>query len=489
MIRLSRHKAKTILIQLNDLVKASSHDSDRLTISTKVAYAMGDFGGAIPGCMQVFFLLFFLTNIAGLDAGLAGSVLLLGKGWDAISDPMIGWLSDRTQSRWGRRYPWMVAGSIPLGICFFLHWIIPPGNGWLLFGYYGVITILFYTAFTAVFLPLGALAAELTQDYDERTSLIGFQSGFKICGSLFALVLAQILFAFVESPQWRYPLLGGLGGLMTIISVYICILGTRKRYFKQEAKRLEITRPPSLPFLQQIRIALSNKPFLYAIGIYLCSWLGVQVTVAILPYFIVDYMQLADRHLTQMALLVQGVSLLGMVFWSAIAKRVDKKTVYCLGIPFTMLAGVGLFMLQPGQMLTMYGLGAIAGFGIATAHLVPWSILPDVVDLDELNTGQRREGIFYSFMVMLQKLGIALSLFIVGQVLSHAGLLATAGSEIARSQPKSVLWAIRLMVGPIPIAFLAMGLVLAYFYPITRTVHAAIRLQLEQRHLDITTKL
>lgn len=481
MIRLSRHQAKTVLVQLTDPVQATDYNNDHLAIPTKAAYAMGDFGGAIPGCMQVFFLLFFLTNIAGLDAGLAGSVLLIGKGWDAISDPLIGWLSDRTQSRWGRRYPWMIAGSIPLGICFFLHWVVPPVSGWLLFGYYGLITILFYTAFTAVFLPLGALAAELTQDYDERTSLISFQSAFKIGGSLFALVLAQILFSLFESPQWRYPLLGVLGGLMAIISVYICVLGTRKRYFKQEAKRLEISRPPSLPFLQQIRIAFSNRPFLYAIGIYLCSWLGVQVTVAILPYFIVDYMRLADRHLTQMALLVQGVSLLGMAFWSAIAQKVDKKTVYCLGIPFTMLAGVGLFMLQPGQVLTMYGLGAIAGFGIATAHLVPWSILPDVVDLDELNTGQRREGIFYSFMVMLQKLGIALSLFIVGQILSHAGLLATAGSEKAISQPESVLWAIRLMVGPIPIAFLSMGLLLAYCYPITRTVHGAIRLQLQQR--------
>jgi GPH family glycoside/pentoside/hexuronide:cation symporter len=193
-------------------------------------------------------------------------------------------------------------------------------------------------------------------------------------------------------------------------------------------------------------------------------------------------MKLPDRHLTQMALLVQGISLLGMVFWSAIARRVDKKTVYCLGIPMTMAAGVGLFSLQPGQTTFMYFLGAIAGFGIATAHLVPWSILPDVVDLDELNTGQRREGIFYSFMVMLQKLGIALSLFIVGQVLGYAGLVSRTAADLPVSQPESVIFAIRLMMGPIPMFILSMGVILAYFYPITREVHAEIRLQLQRRH-------
>jgi len=483
MIRLSRLQTKSVLTQLTRRVKIPSQNPERLSLGTKISYGMGEFGGAIPGCMQVFFLLFFLTNIAGLDPGLAGSVLLLGKGWDAISDPAIGWLSDRTQSRWGRRYPWMICGSIPLGICFFLHWIVPSiGDRWLLFGYYGAITILFYTAYTAVFLPLGALAAELTQDYDERTSLVSFQSAFKICGSLFALVLAQILFSLFADPQWRYPLLGGLGGTMTMLAIWICIWGTRKRYFDRETKRLEVDRPPSLPFFQQIRIAFSNRPFLYAIGIYLCSWLGVQVTVAILPYFVIDYMKLPDRHLTQMALLVQGISLLGMAFWSAIARRVDKKTVYCLGIPMTMAAGVGLFSLQPGQTVFMYGLGAIAGFGIATAHLVPWSILPDVVDLDELNTGQRREGIFYSFMVMLQKMGIALSLFIVGQVLGYAGLVSRTAADLPVSQPDSVIFAIRLMMGPIPMFILSMGVILAYFYPITREVHAEIRLQLEQRH-------
>ena len=92
-----------------------------LTLHTKLAYGVGAVGVEIPGSILVLFVLFFLTNVAGLNAGLAGVVLLVGRAWDAINDPIIGWLSDHTQSTWGRRYPWMVWGAVPLGLCFFLH--------------------------------------------------------------------------------------------------------------------------------------------------------------------------------------------------------------------------------------------------------------------------------------------------------------------------------------------------------------------------------
>ncbi len=111
----------------------------------------------------MFFLLFFLTSVAGLNPTLAGSVLLIGKVWDAINDPMIGILSDRTRSGLGRRYPWMLIGAIPLGVCFFLQWFVPPiTNQWLLFAYFSGIALLLDTAFTVVAVPYSTLAAELT---------------------------------------------------------------------------------------------------------------------------------------------------------------------------------------------------------------------------------------------------------------------------------------------------------------------------------------
>jgi GPH family glycoside/pentoside/hexuronide:cation symporter len=152
-----------------------------------------------------------------------------------------------------------------------------------------------------------------------------------------------------------------------------------------------------------------------------------------------------------------------------------------MGMILWFIIQAGLFFLQPGQVGLMYVLAVLAGFGVSTAYLIPWSMMPDVIELDELKTGQRREGIFYGFMVLLQKIGLALGLFIVGQSLEWAGFIETVPGQPTPTQPASALLAIRLAIGPFPTVSLICGLILAYFYPITREVHAEILLKLEER--------
>jgi GPH family glycoside/pentoside/hexuronide:cation symporter len=123
----------------------------------------------------------------------------------------------------------------------------------------------------------------------------------------------------------------------------------------------------------------------------------------------------------------------------------------------------------------------MAGVGVSVAYLVPWSMIPDVVDSDELNTGERREGIFYSFMVLLQKFGLALALFLVGQALEFSGFAQQIPGEPIPIQPESALLAIRIAIAPLPTVFLVIGLILNHFYPITKEVHANIRLQLQAK--------
>ncbi len=462
-------------------MKDSLPEKLELNLKTKIAYGVGELGGAIPNNILVFYVLFFLTNVAGLNSTLAGGVLLVAKAWDAINDPLIGWLSDRTRSRLGRRYPWMLVGAIPLGLFFFLQWVVPPiSNQWLLFSYYTVVAILFYASISSVLVPFSSLAAEITQSYDERTSLVTVKSTFWIGGSIFVLALAQVIFARVEAPT-SYLILGACCGFLATLSVYLSVFGTYERYKIMQGRRRQVEEPEKIPVLKQIKIALSNKPFLYVIGIYLCSWLGVQVTATILPYFVIDWMGLSKSHFSQMALTVQISSLLAMFFWGAIAQHFGKKAIYCMGIPLTICAQGGLFFIQPGQITLMYVLAVLAGIGLSTAYIVPWSMLPDVVDLDELNTGQRREGIFYGFVVQFQKLGLAAALFLVGRILDWAGLIPAVASEAPPTQPNSVLWAIRLIIGPIPTLILIIGLVLAYFYPITRSKHEEILLKLKEK--------
>ncbi len=455
---------------------------DRLTFPAKLAYGAGDAGPAITANLLVFLQLAFLTDVAGLPAGLAGSVLMVSKIGDAINDPIIGVMSDRTRSRWGRRYSWMLWGAIPFGILFFLQWLVPPGNTWLLYGYYVVLGLLFNIAYTAVNLPYTALTAELTDDYDERTSLNSFRFAFSIGGSLLSLILGKVVADQIPDPVWQYIWLAAICTLLSVLPILWCVVGTFRYGMAAERRCAERNEAaPSLGLKQQLAIVFQNRPFLYVIGIYLCSWLAVQLTASILPYFVVSYMGLQQADFFMVAIGVQLTAFAMLFVWSALSRRWGKRGVYFAGMSLWIIAQAGLLLLQPGQTGLLYLLAVMAGVGVSTAYLVPWSMLPDVIELDELTTGQRREGVFYAFMVFLQKLGLALALWLVGIALEVAGYLPTAAGGTPANQPASALLAIRLAIGPLPTAALIGGLVLAYFYPITRDIHAEILLKLAER--------
>jgi GPH family glycoside/pentoside/hexuronide:cation symporter len=468
-------------------------EADKLNFTTKLAYGAGDLGPAVTANIQVIFQLIFFTNVAGIPASLAGSILLIGKVWDAINDPIVGVLSDRTQSRWGRRYPWMLFGAIPFGITFFLMWIVPrfsenPSlNQTGLFWYYVITAILFNTFYTMVNLPYTALTPEMTQDYDERTSLNSFRFSFSIGGSIASLLLAFGIFSLIKNnPLQQYLVLGLVCTVIAVLPIYWCVWGTWQRTMGVSRRRSpsaqSASQDPSesLPYLQQLRIVFSNRPFLFVIGIYLFSWLALQNTVSIIPFYIVNWMRQSNSTFTLVILAVQVTALTMLFVWSKASQRFGKRAVYFMGMSLWIIAEFGLFFLQPGQTGMMYFLAVLAGFGVSTAYLIPWSMLPDVIELDELETGQRREGVFYAFMVLLQKIGLALGLFLVGQVLDAAGFIEATGNTVP-VQPESALFAIRVLIGPIPATVLVGGLVLAYFYPITREKHAETLLKLEER--------
>lgn len=464
-------------------------ENQKLDLKTKLAYGAGDLGTAVTGNISIFFLLVFFTNVAGIPAGLAGSILMVGKIWDAINDPIIGVLSDRTKSRrWGRRLPWLVYGAIPFGMIFLLQWIVPrfttdpTTNIWPLFWYYVAIGLISQIFFTVVGLPYAAMTPELTQDYDERTTLNSFRFGFSIGGSILSLLLAQIIFSTISDREQQYLILAAVCAVISVSGLYVCAFGVRQRVLAFENQHHQGQQPVSIPFSAQLKIVFSNRPYLFVIGIYLCSWLAVQITATTIPYFVVNYMGLKDSDIPTTMIAVQGTALLMLFVWGGLSKKIGRKVVYFLGMSLWILAAGGLFFLQPGQVGLMYFMAVMAGCGVSTAYLIPWSLIPDVIELDELQTGQRREGIFYGFMVLLQKLGLALGIFLVGNALETSGFQAAIPGETTLPiQPDSALLAIRFAVGPLPTIFLISGLFLIYFYPINREIYAQMMMNLQGR--------
>lgn len=434
---------------------------ERLPLRTKLAFGAGDLGPAIATIVASFFQLFFLTTVAGLPPGLAGTILLIVKIWDAVNDPIIGWLTDRTTTRWGRRRPWLLFGALPFGLLFFLQWVVPPFALTGTFIYYLVIALLFDTAFTIVNVPYTALTPELTRDYDERTALNSYRFAFSIGGSLLGGILHQtIVGRFPDDPQTGYLVAGAVVGLLIALPFLWCFLGTRECYEPEPGAE-------ELSLGQQIRYVFNNRPYLFVVGIYMFSWLAVQVTSAVLTFYITFWLQRPDL-ITTFLLAVQGSALVFLFVWSAVSRRIGKKAVYLVGSVIWIAVQAFLFFLQPAQIVMAIVLAVIAGAGVATAYLVPWSMMPDVIELDELETGQRREGMFYGFMVLLQKLGLALGLFLVGLGLQAAGFNENLP---AAAQPDSARFAIRLMIGPVPTLILICGMLLTWFYPITREKH------------------
>ncbi len=466
---------------MSDPMSESPAPTDKLSFWTKLAYGAGDTGPAMTANVLAIYLLVFLTNVAGMSAGLAGLTLGVGKIWDAINDPMVGVLSDRSRHRWGRRLPWLYWGAIPFALTFLMQWVVPFKNEWWLFGFYVLASILFNSFYTVVNLPYTAMTAELTQDYDERTSLTSFRFMFSIGGSIVSLIIALLIFGLVPDASIKYFLLAAVISAISVATLYWCVWGTRQRAMTIERLRLAAPVAAALPFRQQVSIALSNRPFLYVIGLYLCSWFAVQNTVAFIPFFARNYMGMTDQAYTLVLIAVLMTAFLMLGVWRSLSVRFGKKAVYMMGNALWMIAEIGLFLLKPGQTGLLYALGVVIGMGVSTAYLIPWSMIPDVIELDELKTGQRREGVFYSFMVLLQKLVLAAALAIVGQTLQAAGFISQMAGQPEPVQPIAALDAIRWMVGPLPALVLAIGMGLAYFYPITKEKHAAIVLQLAER--------
>ncbi|MGF1520946.1 MAG: MFS transporter [Leptolyngbyaceae cyanobacterium] len=452
-----------------------------LPLTVRLSYGIGELAAAVPVSLAAFFLLYFLTSVAGLSPALAGQILLMGRLWDAVNDPLVGWLSDRTQSPLGRRFPWILFGVVPLSICTVLIWHVPDiaSQQGRLF-YYSILSFFAFAAFTAVQIPHTALAAELSEDYDERMGLIGIKSAFNIGGGIAGLIAAQVVFSKIANPEQQYQVLGYAAAGLAIVATGIGIAGTYQRYQQVQDRHLSYQRQAISPdFVAAIGSIFKNSAFRHVLGLYFCGWIGLQLTAAMLPYFVDVWMGLPATHFAQMALAVQGTAIATIPVWEQIAQRSDKRTVVLLGGAIALAALASFITVQPDQVVWMYVLGIVVGSGIATLYVGPFAMLPDVIDWDELQTGYRREGLYFSAVVFLQKLGLALALFVSGQLLQHTGFVIDAAT-----QPLPALWLIRLLLGPLPAVLLLLGLWFAYQYPITRKRYQQILTALEAARMQ-----
>lgn len=449
-----------------------------LTLRKKLAYGVGDSGFSLTTTALALLYLDFLINVVGLNPGLAGLSIAIGRIWDASNDLLIGALSDRTRSRWGRRRPYLLFGALPFGVAFVLMWLVPESNNQtLLLAYYTGMYILFDTLFTLVNVPYVALTPELARTYDERTSLHSYRMAFSIAlglvGAVAPLAIVDALAGGNASAADRRAAYAGMAIVLAILSVVpilITFVGVKER---PEHQHLEM---PTLR--QSFRIAASNRAFIVAAGLFLLTWIPIDLIQFVLVFLLRDYFGFSGFERDLAFLLLFGVAVLALPLWVWLSKRFDKRRAYQIGISFLAVTLLALTFANPGQTVLVLVIAALAGVGLSAAHALPLAILPDVFDWDELRTSARLEGAYYSVITLIQKVVGAATIAITGSILTNTGYI-TGGNVV--EQPAAAIMAIRILTGPIPAAFFLLGIVLVMLYPITRERHARILRALERK--------
>ncbi len=495
----------------------------RLPLLTKVAFGFGDSGMSATSTIINLFFLFYLTEVAGLRPALAGAAILAGRFYDAVTDPLEGYLSDRTRSRWGRRRPYFLFGAVPFGLSFALLFLVPSaaGQGWKS-AYAAFAYILHMTAFTGIGVPYTALTAELTHDYDERTSLTAYRMAFSILfGLVAAAVPLMIVGAFPGSSRTGYAVMAAAFGAFTVLPPLTVFFGCREP--KAALSRATAPEPAAATgaaptgaaptgaageaptgaaptgtageasvggataltsagrpaagfrdFLREMLLTLRNRPFRVALLVFVLTWMGMDIITSVFLYFL-RYVMGMEGSAEAIFGILFTVAALCLPLWVWVSERWSKKVAYLAGISFLAAVLSIVAFLRQGMTTAVYVLVALAGVGVSTAHVIPWSMIPDCIEYDELRTGRRREGQHYGFMTFAQKAASSGAIFLTGLALEASGYVAGA------VQPASALTVIRVLLGPVPAAVFILGMVVLAFYPVTRAGHARVRAELEAR--------
>ncbi|MBN2391697.1 MAG: MFS transporter [Anaerolineae bacterium] len=456
---------------------------------TKVIYGTGDWGVATFNTMRQIFYAIFLTDVVGLEPRLASFAALIGVLWDAVNDPLVGTISDKVRSKWGRRRPFLLYFAVPYGLAFLMLWWTPPWKSqiWLM-----IHVMLAYalsdTFQTLVIVPFHALTPEITSDYDERTSLAGYRMFFNFIASIVTAVAAPMIVDATMTgggtQQQGYVIVATLFGVSAIIPYLLIFFAVREKSSSEHP-------PEMVSFSDTLRTAWQNIPFRYATALYMLNWVTFDLVGVTLPYFLIYWIARGNLLATVPGIgmpiesVVLGAMLITAVivlpFWTWLAYRIGKHKAYIIAIGFWVILMLLINFIPPLEYTLVIVMAVLIGISVSAAHVLPDAIFPDVIDWDELRTGARHEGIYYGAKNFIRKLTTAFAIFIALQVLGWLGYQVPPEGATQFTQPESAILGIRILTGPVAAAILCGVLAVTWYYPLDRQRHKRVLRLLARR--------
>lgn len=443
--------------------------NQKLPFLLKAGYGIGDIGCNIFIVTSGLFLLFFLTNIMGVEPAVAGLALLLPKLWDVVSDPIMGGISDITRSRMGRRRPYLLGASIPFGIIFFILFVAPDyTSDFSKAIHVGILFAMGCTAFTVFNVPYSSMVAEMTESYNERISITSFRMISASIGVLLAGGLAMPLVELGGGGEAGFRFMGIIFGAAITTFCLICFRATKSARTLPASKKM-----PSIG--EQVKIAFQNTPFKMLIAMYFLQSLAMGVLMAGLIYYIKYVMHLPETAMGIVFPILTVTAIICIPLWVKIGVKFGKIKSYTVGLSILSIMLFSLFFTQSNQLHMFYFQIFLMGIGFSSFQLFPFSMLPDTVEFDELQSGMRREGIFSGIWASGQKTAYAVGPGIVGVALSLSGFKADA------VQPEAVETGIRVVFCIFTSLMLLISLIPFAKYDLTEEKFETIKQMIRQK--------
>jgi len=405
-------------------------------VGTKIRYGFGELGTNLKNEVVNRYLMFFYADTLHVSPTAVGLMMLLGKGWDAFTDPAMGYLSDTTRSRWGRRRPYVLAGAVPMGFCFYLlfsppAWLSHTGLLWYLLG----MCLALYTCFTIFTIPYLAWGAELARGYHERTAIVQVRSLLGLLGGVAGASVPLMLVSGAANPREGYAYMGLLLGLVVAAAALIPGLTVR------DDSRDRLPNASFGHFLQGLRHTFANRDFRIIFVTFCLMTVSAAMGTAI-QIVVVKYRLNLEAQFPLIALTFGVAFALSFPFWLGLSQRIGKTRAMRFGLLTGAVAPFGWVLVQPGQLGAMLVFMIVAGAATGCLTLFGSQAM-DIVDVDELQTGEQRAGAYFGIWAFGLKFAVAVGQFLAGV------LLDTVGYVPEQAQDPATLWWLVVLVGPL----------------------------------------
>jgi len=438
----------------------------RLPVGTKLGFGVADLGGNLFFTSLGFFALKYLTDTVGMAAAVAGTILMVGKIVDAFWDPLVGYLSDNTKTRLGRRRPYLLFGSVPMALAMWFFYSNPHIQNPATLALWGLVAfILLNVTYSVVNIPYSSLTPELTTDYNERSSLNGFRFMFAVVGTILGAVAVEPIIGLFGGSgggdqSLGFSMVGLIFGVIMLVTAIITGLSVREP--PVTAAKAE------KGFVKTYLKVFKNGPFRIILFGYALHLIGLTFLQSAITYYFTYIYNNEGLQTIAMAILL----LVAMVFIPIsvlVSKRIGKKLTWQICFFILSTSSLALFflghLLGPTFFLIMM---VYSGIGVGFGYVAPYAMLPDTIEVDAIRSGKRNEGAFYGLYLLTSKVGQALAFLMTGLVLSMGHFVANA------AQADSAKLAIRFLVGPLPAVILLGALVLVQFYPLDEKTYEKI---------------